>query len=47
MLFDLGRISDKPQQIGFGVVFILLGLIGFHLSRDFRWASHTVYICWE
>ncbi len=42
MLFDLGRISDKPQQIGFGVVFILLGLLGFLHSRD--WASHIVWI---
>jgi hypothetical protein len=44
ILFDLGRISDKPQQIGIGVAWIVLGFLGFRLSGDSRWASHIGYI---
>jgi hypothetical protein len=38
ILFDLGRISQKPAQIGIGVAWIVLGFFGFRLSSDFLWA---------
>jgi hypothetical protein len=44
ILFDLGRISEKPQQIGIGVAFILLGFFEFRVNRDFRWTLHIFYI---
>lgn len=44
ILLDLGRISEKSAQIGIGVAYIVLGLLGFLLSRDFRWASCIFWV---